>query len=90
MKKNLNSWKGCFTAVITPFKKNGDLDRKAFCRNLELLVEEGLDGVVIAGCTGESWLLSDEEKKELFSNRSLGISRGMLIIKTGSPYPSHK
>jgi len=80
MKKNLNSWKGCFTAVITPFKKNGDLDRKAFCRNLELLVEEGLDGVVIAGCTGESWLLSDEEKKELFRLSVDQIKGRMTVI----------
>jgi len=66
MRKRKIDWKGCFTAVITPFKENGELDKEAFCRNIELLIEEGLDGAVVAGCTGESWLLTNDEKKELF------------------------
>ncbi len=59
-------WAGCFTAVVTPFKENGDLDTEAFSQNLELLIEEGLDGAVVAGCTGESWMITDEEREELF------------------------
>src|SRR4030042_5014157 len=66
MKKKQVNWKGCFTAVITPFKENGDLDRDAFSGNIDLLSRAGLDGVVIGGCTGESWLLSQDEKKEIF------------------------
>ena len=82
MKDDLIGWKGCFTAVITPFKENGELDRAAFCRNLEILVEEGLDGAVIAGCTGESWLLSDEEKKELFQ-LSVDQIKGRITVIGG-------
>jgi 4-hydroxy-tetrahydrodipicolinate synthase len=59
-------WKGCFCAIVTPFKKNGEIDYELFCKNIELLVKEGIDGIIVSGCTGESWTLSDEEKKELF------------------------
>ncbi len=64
--RNPKEWEGCFTAVITPFKENGNLDREAFCENIELLVQEGLNGAVVSGCTGEHWALTDDEKKELF------------------------
>lgn len=64
--KNPNEWEGCFTAVVTPFKENGDLDKEAFCENIELLIQEGLDGAIVSGCTGEHWAMTDEEKKELF------------------------
>jgi 4-hydroxy-tetrahydrodipicolinate synthase len=59
-------WKGCFCAIVTPFKKNGEIDYELFCKNIELLVKEGIGGIIVSGCTGESWTLSDEEKKELF------------------------
>lgn len=64
--KNPNEWEGCFTAVVTPFKENGDLDKEAFCKNIELLIQEGLDGAIVSGCTGEHWAMTDDEKKELF------------------------
>ena len=67
MTRDAREWKGCFTAVITPFKENGELDKEAFCENIELLISEGVHGVIIAGCTGESWALSDEERREIFS-----------------------
>jgi len=60
-------WKGCLVAIVTPFKENGDLDRDAFCENIELLINEGVDGIIVLGCTGESWAVSDDEAKDLFS-----------------------
>lgn len=60
------NWKGNLCAVVTPFNRDGSIDEAAFTRNIELLVEEGVDGVVIAGCTGEFWSLSDEERIHLF------------------------
>jgi 4-hydroxy-tetrahydrodipicolinate synthase len=60
------NWQGNLCAVVTPFNRDGSIDRTAFVRNIEILVEEGVDGVVVAGCTGEFWSLSDEERIELF------------------------
>src|SRR4030042_6114260 len=83
MKKKQVNWKGCFTAVITPFKENGDLDGDAFSRNVDLLIREGLDGVVIGGCTGESWLLSDDEKKGIF-RLSVDTAKGRVPVIGGT------
>ncbi len=60
------NWKGCFVAIVTPFKENEEVDDKLFRDNIELLISEGIDGVVVAGCTGESWSLTKEDKKQIF------------------------
>ena len=60
------NWKGSFCALITPFKENEEVDEKLFRDNIELLISEGLDGIVISGCTGESWSLTKDDKKKIF------------------------
>lgn len=60
------NWKGCFPAAVTPFKKDGDIDKEKFIANLELLLSEGASGFVISGCSGECWSLSAEERVYLF------------------------
>lgn len=59
-------WKGCLVAVITPFTEAGDIDEKAFCENLERLAGEGVHGLIISGCTGEAWALTQSERARLF------------------------
>src|SRR5690606_33680592 len=54
------------TAMVTPFKDDGSLDAEQAARLAAHLVEIGNDGVVVAGTTGESPTLTDEEKLELF------------------------
>ena len=83
MIRDLTKWRGCFTAVVTPFKENGEIDKEAFCKNIELLIEEGINGVIVSGCTGESWALTYEEIRELFE---LGIkqSNGKIILIGGT------
>lgn len=66
MDRNSVSWQGNLCAVVTPFNRDGSIDETAFTRNIELLDREGVEGVVIAGCTGEFWSLSDDERIRLF------------------------
>lgn len=73
------------TAMVTPFKKNGEVD---YDRAVELalkLIKESSDGVVVAGTTGESPTLTHEEEFELFKviKNALG-KKGYLIAGTGS------
>ena len=51
---------GIITAVITPFS-DGKLDLESFTRVLEFLIQEGSDGLVINGTTGESPTLETKE-----------------------------
>jgi 4-hydroxy-tetrahydrodipicolinate synthase len=53
---------GVITAMVTPFDSSGELDRAAMRSLARRLVEQGSHGLVVAGTTGESPTLSDEEK----------------------------
>jgi 4-hydroxy-tetrahydrodipicolinate synthase len=49
------------TAMVTPFDSNGDVDEAAAVKLLGHLIENGSDGVVVCGTTGEAATLSDDE-----------------------------
>ncbi|MEX0846903.1 MAG: 4-hydroxy-tetrahydrodipicolinate synthase [Ilumatobacteraceae bacterium] len=55
------------TAMVTPFDDNGDLDLDVARRLARHLQDEGNDGIVVAGTTGEAPVLSDDERLSLFS-----------------------
>ncbi|MBS4189982.1 4-hydroxy-tetrahydrodipicolinate synthase [Bacillus sp. FJAT-49705] len=54
------------TAMVTPFDQNGEIDFQATRNLVDYLIENGSDGLVVAGTTGESPTLTVEEKVELF------------------------
>jgi len=60
------TYKGLYTAVITPFNSDGSLDFEAFDRLVAFQVESGVGGIVVAGTTGESATLTWIEHKRLF------------------------
>jgi 4-hydroxy-tetrahydrodipicolinate synthase len=78
-------WQGSFVAVVTPFDETGALDAAAFRQNIEFLLGGGADGIVVSGCTGESWALSADERLRLFrlAVETVG-DRGPVIAGTGS------
>ncbi len=54
------------TAIVTPFRADGTVDFERFRELAGFLVENGSDGLVVCGTTGESPTLSDAEKLDLF------------------------
>ncbi len=52
---------GSIPAIVTPFKKNGDLDLLALDKLISYQLEGGVDGIVVAGSTGEAATLNEEE-----------------------------
>jgi 4-hydroxy-tetrahydrodipicolinate synthase len=87
--RNSVNWRGNFCAAITPFTEGGDLDEDRFAQNLELLLDEGIDGFVIAGHTGESWALDQEERFRIFALAvevaagRVPVIGGVSAIRTG-------
>lgn len=55
------------TALITPFSSDGSVDLDVAQQLARRLVEEGNEGLVVCGTTGESPTLSDDEKLAMFS-----------------------
>ncbi len=78
------------TAVVTPFDRNGAVDHNRFRELLAFLLENGSDGVAVAGTTGESPTLSDEERLELFRVAVDAVGgRGTVIAGTGTYSTAH-
>src|SRR5262252_3705550 len=59
------SFRGSFTALVTPFGKDGALDEKAFRALVAWQIAEGTNGLVPVGTTGESPTLSHDEHKRV-------------------------
>ena len=57
---------GILTAMVTPFDANGALDEDATVSLMRHLLDNGSDGLVLAGSTGEAATLTDEEKARLW------------------------
>lgn len=57
--------KGINTAMLTPFTEEGKVDKDAFKKHIDFLVEKGVHGLYAVGTTGEAFLLSTEERKEV-------------------------
>jgi 4-hydroxy-tetrahydrodipicolinate synthase len=54
------------TAMVTPFDQNGEVDFNATRTLVDYLIDNGTDGIVVAGTTGESPTLTSDEKINLF------------------------
>jgi 4-hydroxy-tetrahydrodipicolinate synthase len=59
--------KGTGVALVTPFKKDKSIDFAALENLIDIQIAGGLDYLVTLGTTGESVVLSDEEKIEIFN-----------------------
>jgi len=79
MDKSSVAWAGAMPAVVTPFDETGAIDEKAFTANLERQYAHGATGVVVAGCTGEFWVLSLQERARLFE-RAVEVSKGRTVL----------
>ncbi|MGX4668549.1 4-hydroxy-tetrahydrodipicolinate synthase [Cerasibacillus sp. JNUCC 74] len=73
------------TAMVTPFDNEKNIDFQAVERLVNYLIENGSDSVVVAGTTGESPTLSNEEKIALFKHVVKTVDgRIQVIAGTGS------
>ena len=76
-------FKGSLVALVTPFDGDNRVDYTSLKRLIDFHVDQGSNGLVIAGTTGESPTLSREEHIELVT-RAVEISDGRLPIIAGT------
>jgi len=78
------------TAAVTPFDSRGAIDVRKFIELSSFLVENGSDGIVVAGTTGESPTLTDEERLTLFAAAVDAVGdRATVIAGTGTYSTAH-
>ena len=77
-------FKGCGTALLTPFKEDLSIDYQAYEKLLIRQVEQGIDFLVPLGTSGETPTLSREEKLELLRITKEHSSGKPLLVGCGS------
>jgi 4-hydroxy-tetrahydrodipicolinate synthase len=72
-------FKGSIVAIVTPFK-DGRLDEKAYCDLIEWHIEEGTNGIVPVGTTGESATLEYEEHYRVIEIAVKTVNKRIPVI----------
>jgi 4-hydroxy-tetrahydrodipicolinate synthase len=78
------------TATVTPFDSNDAIDYERYGALCTYLVDNGSDGVVVSGTTGEAPTLSDEERLGLLRTAIDAIGdRATVVAGTGTYSTAH-
>jgi len=76
---------GAHTAIITPFDSTGAIDYKIFHDLIEFQINNGIDGIVPVGTTGESPTLNHAEHMKVISETVRIVNgRALVIAGTGA------
>ncbi|MFA9477321.1 4-hydroxy-tetrahydrodipicolinate synthase [Phycisphaerales bacterium AB-hyl4] len=73
---------GAFTAMVTPFR-DGGLDESQLAKNVAFQIEQGIDGLVPVGTTGESPTLSHDEHRRVVE-RTVEAAAGKVKVVAGT------
>jgi 4-hydroxy-tetrahydrodipicolinate synthase len=76
-------FRGAYTALITPMKAGGDVDYDGWKRLIAFQVDEGIQGLVPLGTTGETPTLEDDEEEKLIKTL-IGEVRGRVPVIVGA------
>ena len=75
---------GILTAMVTPFGSDGELNEDATARLIRHLLDNGSDGLVLAGSTGEAATMTDDEKVRLWEIGATESGDALVIAGTGT------
>ena len=85
LNKSFPPFGNILTAMVTPFKKDGKVDYELAVQLANHVIENGSDGIVLCGTTGESPTLTWDEQHQLFVViRNSLQSKAKILIGTGS------
>lgn len=77
--------KSLFTAIKTPFNRNGNIDIGKYDYLVEKQIAAGVDGLIVGGTTGEGHLLDWEEHLMLISHTANNYGESLVVVgNTGS------
>jgi 4-hydroxy-tetrahydrodipicolinate synthase len=77
------------TAICTPFKRDGAVDLEQFRALAAHLVDNGSDGLVVTGTTGESPTLSDDERFALYEAAVDEVGDRATVVAGTGTYSTH-
>ena len=74
---------GSLVAIVTPMRRDGEVDFDAWARLLDFHLENGTNGIVVGGTTGESPTLTEAELREL-TERACAHVKGRIPVIAGA------
>jgi 4-hydroxy-tetrahydrodipicolinate synthase len=74
---------GSIVALVTPMLENGAVDKESLKKLVEFHIEEGTDGLVAVGTTGESATLSEEEHCDVIAS-TIAFADGKIPVIAGT------
>ncbi|MBQ6716247.1 MAG: dihydrodipicolinate synthase family protein, partial [Clostridia bacterium] len=77
------TFKGSYVALVTPFNENGSVNFKKLEELCEFQIQNGTDGIVVLGTTGESSTMSHEEDEDVVRCAMSAVA-GRVPIVAGS------
>lgn len=76
---------GIYTPVITPHKPDFEIDQDKFVQTIDMLIDAGVAGLIVAGTTGEYYAQTSEERIMMMGLAKSAIKdRVPLIVGTGA------
>ncbi|MEO6942545.1 MAG: dihydrodipicolinate synthase family protein, partial [Terrimesophilobacter sp.] len=77
-------------ALVTPFTADGEVDWSGVEKHIDDVINDGADGIVVSGTTGETSTLTDPEKVKLVEvGRHVANGRAKIITGGGSNETAH-
>jgi len=76
-------FKGAITAIVTPFRQNGDLDKESLVKLVEFQIKNKIEGLVPCGTTGESPTLDYGEHQKVIEI-AIDAANGKVPIIAGT------
>lgn len=89
MSYSLENFHGIFPAALTMFDRDNNLDEEGCAQHWDWLIRQGVDGLVIAGTSGEFIAMENEERLRLFK-LAKEVCRGRVPLIFGSGHYSTK
>src|SRR5437764_749673 len=85
----LEQFRGIFPAAMTMFDRDNNVDENRTAKHWDWLIRQGVDGLVIAGTSGEFIALENHERVRLFQ-LALDVNAGRVPLIFGSGHYSTK
>ena len=80
----MKKFKGIYPALITPFDKKGRINPEMVQKVVDTCLEKGVSGFYVGGSTGESYLLSADERRQMLESVVKAVDgRGDVIANIG-------
>ena len=73
-------FEGIYTPIVTPYYDDFFLNEGALKETVDLLVDAGVHGIIVAGTTGEYYAQSTEERMDMMGDALQNADSAMVVV----------